>query len=185
MTKGLAGSCVLCDSPFRTTIDQMIADGATVKVVQTWMAVNKLTPPARITFWKHTKHPNPIKEQRSIRSAAIAIQQYAKSDDIPEPKVPRVSNKDAALLVRDRGVQRIEAGELDVTVAETLRAQEILDRRMEKQGDRDLIIGFLEALGGEPLALPEPSIEGEIIGESFATRIKEPSYRGPAYEVIE
>jgi hypothetical protein len=145
--------CSLCDSPERTHIDKMIADGATAAMVLLYMQSKGLEPVHRNTVSHHkVKHVRAVVVQRVQRT----VQTARKLGERPPPGLTR----DMAVLVRDRGIERLEAGDLDVTIAEALRAQEMIDRRMEKSGDREIVIGFLEALG----AFVEP------IGESFATR---------------
>jgi hypothetical protein len=55
---------------------------------------------------------------------------------------------DLASLVRDYTFSAVEAGELLPTLAEGLRAQEILDKRSEKSSDRDLAMTLASILGG-------------------------------------
>jgi hypothetical protein len=45
----------------------------------------------------------------------------------------------------------VEAGQLTPTLAEGLRAQEIIDRRQEKNSDRELTLALAGILGGSPI----------------------------------
>jgi len=58
---------------------------------------------------------------------------------------------DLAGLVRDQVMSLVEAGQLTPTLAEGLRAQEIIDRRQEKNSDRELTLALAGILGGSPL----------------------------------
>ena len=55
---------------------------------------------------------------------------------------------DLASLVRNQVNLMLEDGILLPTLAEGLRAQEIIDRRNEKSTDRDLTIMLAQVLGG-------------------------------------
>jgi hypothetical protein len=78
------------------------------------------------------------------------------------------NTEDFAALVKAEAVRRLNAGELKITTGDGLAAQSLIDRRQEKQKDRELAaqIGRLLAGGGAspeaPLPLP-PIIEGDYI----------------------
>jgi hypothetical protein len=57
---------------------------------------------------------------------------------------------DLAALVRDQVISLVEAGELMPTLSEGLRAQEMIDRRVEKSADRELAVSIAGILGGGP-----------------------------------
>jgi hypothetical protein len=147
-------SCQLCDHPQRVAIDAQIASGATAEALQKWMEDQGFEAPHRNTISKHKIH--------HIRAFVIRQTQVVAARAHRLNARSRTSQTDLAELVRDDVVDAMASGELRPTISEGLRAQELLDRRMEKQGDRDLIIGFLEALGGEPLALPIEGVYAEI-----------------------
>jgi hypothetical protein len=58
---------------------------------------------------------------------------------------------DLAALVRDQVMIMVDAGELMPTLAEGLRAQEMIDRRVEKSADRELSVTLAGILGGGPV----------------------------------
>jgi hypothetical protein len=76
-------------------------------------------------------------------------------------------NGDLASLVRDQVVTLVESGQLMPSLTEGLRAQEIIDRRQEKNSDREFTLALAGILGGSPIldgsfeALPsESEMEG-------------------------
>lgn len=145
----------------------MLADGVRVAALQAWLAQEDLPVWARNTISRHKVGHNRTVIARAARERSLAVKALARAASKPAdpddlPVVPQVTNKDLAVLVRDRAVKRILDGDLDVTVTEGLRAQDLLDRRLEKQGDRDLILNFVGMISGAaPLALPEPTTEAE------------------------
>ena len=58
---------------------------------------------------------------------------------------------DLAALVRDNVIALVESGELVPTLSEGLRAQEMIDRRVEKSADRELAVSIAGILGGGPV----------------------------------
>ena len=62
------------------------------------------------------------------------------------PKQP----KDLAAMVRDRAIEGVEAGELQVTVQHGLQAQQMIENRESKEKDRELMIALARMLGGAP-----------------------------------
>ena len=53
---------------------------------------------------------------------------------------------DFAVLVRDEASKRVRSGDEVVTVAHGLKAQQLLDRREERQADRELALGIAKML---------------------------------------
>jgi hypothetical protein len=87
-------------------------------------------------------------------AAAEALQKQAKTIKF---------NGDLASLVRDQVVSLVESGTLMPSLAEGLRAQEIIDRRQEKSSDRELAIALAGILGGS------------IVVDGTATEIEGPT----------
>jgi hypothetical protein len=97
---------------------------------------------SRITLGNH-KRDHLTDEFQSMKAAAI--KQFKK-----QQKTIKV-NGDLASLVRDQVMAMVGSGELMPTLAEGLRAQEMIDRRVEKSADRDLSITLAGILGGGPV----------------------------------
>jgi hypothetical protein len=72
-------------------------------------------------------------------------------------------NADFAAAIRTEANRLLAAGQLRVTAAHGLKAQELLDRREERQADRQLMAELATLLSGSTLAPPEDLIEGEWV----------------------
>lgn len=70
---------------------------------------------------------------------------------------------DFATLVQKRAVDLLDAGELRVTATHGLQAQALLDRRAEKQADRDLAVNMARLLSGAMILTPSEVIEGRAV----------------------
>jgi hypothetical protein len=97
---------------------------------------------SRITLGKHKReHLTTEHESARIRAAEILKKQQG-----------TIKYKgDLASLVQSQVISLVEAGHLTPTLAEGLRAQEIIDRRQEKSSDRELTLALAGILGGAPL----------------------------------
>lgn len=112
-----------------------------------WMNENDLDPPHRNTFSTHKiEHMTDAYERQRI----AATEAFRKQQQTIKAKAG-----DLAALVRDNVYARVEEGVLEPTLAEGLRAQEMLDRRADKQGDRDMMLQLAGLLSGAtaPVAL--------------------------------
>jgi hypothetical protein len=70
---------------------------------------------------------------------------------------------DFAALVQKRASEMLARGELRVTASHGLQAQALLDRRAEKQADRDLSLNMARLLSGAMMLTPSEVIEGRAI----------------------
>lgn len=70
---------------------------------------------------------------------------------------------DFAVLVRDRAAELLREGHLKVTATHGLAAQALLDRRAEKQADRDLALNMARLLSGAISLPPSDVIEGRVL----------------------
>jgi hypothetical protein len=97
---------------------------------------------SRITIGKHKReHLTSAHESARIEAAKTLKKQQG-----------TVKFKgDLAGLVRDQVMTLVEANQLTPTLAEGLRAQEIIDRRQEKSSDRELTLALAGILGGYPI----------------------------------
>jgi hypothetical protein len=66
---------------------------------------------------------------------------------------------DFAVMVQKRATDLLRAGELRVTAQHGLTAQALLDRRAEKQADRDLALNMARLLSGAVIMTPLDVIE--------------------------
>jgi hypothetical protein len=94
---------------------------------------------SRITLGKH-KREHLTEDHERLRINAIKRLKAQK-------KTIKASG-DLASLVRDYVNSAVEQGELTPTLAEGLRAQEMIDRRQEKGADREIALQLAGILGG-------------------------------------
>lgn len=71
---------------------------------------------------------------------------------------------DFAIMVQKRATELLANGELRVTAQHGLTAQALLDRRAEKQADRDIAINVARLLSGAMMMTPMTVIEGRVVG---------------------
>lgn len=127
------------------------------------------TPPAKIErMAKDAGHPVKRETITKHRDGCLGV------TSIGTPRPPEEtqlaaraaatgSNGDMAELVKAEAIRLLEEGKLKVTTQDGLAAQALIDRRQEKQKDRELAaaIGRLLAGGGTNGASPPPIIEGD------------------------
>ena len=70
---------------------------------------------------------------------------------------------DFAIMVQKRATELLRAGALKVTAQHGLQAQALLDRRLEKQADRDLALNMARLLSGSVQMVPMEVIEGRAV----------------------
>ena len=70
------------------------------------------------------------------------------------------SERDLAAAVRDAAKQRLENGEIRPTLRDGLAAQALLDRREEKQRDRNFMLSLARLTSGSSHEVPAHIIEG-------------------------
>lgn len=87
--------------------------------------------------------------------ARAAILDKASQGDIA------TDNRDFAMAIRAEANRALANGTLRVTAAHGLTAQALIDRRVEKQADRALMVQLASLLTGASIQPPEDLIEGE------------------------
>lgn len=70
---------------------------------------------------------------------------------------------DFARLVQQQAIKLMQRGDLRVTATHGLQAQALLDRRAEKQADRDLALNLARLMSGALTPAPVQIIEGRVI----------------------
>jgi hypothetical protein len=137
-------------------MDRGISNGLTAEAVNALIVAKGGTRVSRNTISKHKlRHVTAVLVQRAQVSLADVRKAGA--------RVPSGTRQDMAILVRDRGVERLldPNDPIDVTIAEALRAQEMIDRRAEKQEEHDIIVSmWFGQLSG---ATPPQLTEGEYV----------------------
>lgn len=133
--------CHVCRSPLVDLINRRMAEGMSDTDISKWLG-GEGQYVSRITLGKHKReHLTTEHESARIRAAEILKKQQG-----------TIKYKgDLASLVQSQVISLVEAGHLTPTLAEGLRAQEIIDRRQEKSSDRELTLALAGILGGAPL----------------------------------
>lgn len=130
--------CHVCRSPLVEAINKKMRDGVSDVQLSKWLddAGHYIS---RITLGKH-KRDHLTEDHELKRINAIKTLKRQK-------KTMRASG-DLAMLVRDFVHTAVEQGDLTPTLAEGLRAQEMIDRRQEKGADREVALQLAGILGG-------------------------------------
>jgi hypothetical protein len=149
--------CVLCQHPLVESINRRIRDHGLAETIR-WMESQKLQTPHRNTFSTHKRFHMTSDYERQREQATKALEE--------QQRTIKSKPGDLASLVRDSVYARVEAGVLEPTIAEGLRAQEALDRRMERGADREMLVTLAGLLSGaaQPVALLADgnTIEGDF-----------------------
>ena len=130
--------CHVCRSPLVETINKKMRDGVPDQKISEWLGENAQYI-SRITLGKH-KREHLTEPHERLRQQAVKVMQK-------QQKTIRGSG-DLAGLVRDYVHSAVEEGLMTPTLAEGLRAQEMIDRRQEKGADREIALTLAGILGG-------------------------------------
>jgi ribosome-binding protein aMBF1 (putative translation factor) len=130
----------------------MLRDGRTANEINRWLAEGN----------NKTWHRNSFSTHRKGHMSALDTAKREATVETVRKSAGR-SNADLARLVVDRVIDRIESGDVEPTIPEALRAQEILDRRAERQNGAELMMVLINAIGGPvvPFQIESGIIEGE------------------------
>ena len=130
--------CHVCRSPLVETINKKMKDGVPDQKISEWLGENAQYI-SRITLGKH-KREHLTEPHERLRQQAVKVMQK-------QQKTIKGSG-DLAGLVRDYVHSAVEEGLMTPTLAEGLRAQEMIDRRQEKGADREIALTLAGILGG-------------------------------------
>lgn len=133
--------CSICDSDKREIIDPLLATGKSA------YAIEKTMKKAGI----------PVKEETVRRHLALCLKGKRPSLEVLTGTLIN-GRKDFAASVVDAAQEALDRGELRVRAADGLTAQGLIDRRIEKQADRDLMVNLAKLMTGAP---PPEIIVGE------------------------
>jgi hypothetical protein len=133
--------CAACRSPFADEINSRMKRGVPDTQIAKWLKDNGGYI-SRITLGNH-KRDHLTDEFQTLKAAAM--KQFKKNQKTLK------TDGDLASVVRDHVLSMVSSGELLPTLAEGLRAQEMIDRRVEKSADRDLSVALAGILGGGPV----------------------------------
>jgi hypothetical protein len=153
-----AHRCSICYDPKRLNfVDNLLAQGKTVHAIseasRTYEAEERgVKPMKQDTIRRHLKVCPTVPDE--LRRGNVRIAENGQSFHVT-PYIPRAEtvvtvpakspppagdSGDIAVLVRDAVKEKIEKEEVRLTVQHGLQAQAMIDRRIEKQKDRELAV---------------------------------------------
>jgi len=147
--------CSVCRHPKKSAIHALIASGMPYADIHT--ETQKLgLPVKRETIGKHVAiclgGTRPIIDDATAQDI---------SDESREAKTQ--VEVDFAIMVQKRATELLKSGDLRVTAQHGLTAQALIDRRLEKQADRDLALNMARLLSGAIIMTPYEVIEGRNV----------------------
>lgn len=131
--------CHVCRSPLVELINKRMKDGMPDLKIAGWLKEEGYYI-SRNTLGKH-KREHLTTPHETARIAAVKKMERAQS-------TIKAQHRDLATLVRDYVFSEVESGNMNPTLSEGLRAQEMLDKRNDKSADRDLVVSLAQILGG-------------------------------------
>lgn len=134
----LLSKCTVCSHPLIDVINRKMAEGISDVKISDWLkAENSYI--SRITLGNHRRQHTSEEHINARRELARNIQKAVKVES---------ASGDLAKLVSNYVYKMVENGDVIPTLSEGLRAQEMIDRRKEKNADRELAISMAGILGG-------------------------------------
>jgi len=151
--------CHVCRSPLIEAVNKKMRDGMSDVQLSKWLA-DAGHYISRITLGKH-KRDHLTDDHERLRINAVKR--------LTAQKKTIKATGDLAMLVRDYVHSAVEQGEMTPTLAEGLRAQEMIDRRQEKGADREIAMQLAGILGGTSASfqvIEATEIKPLMVGES-------------------
>lgn len=151
--------CSICaDQNVLDLVERKLAEGNTPAKVEAYTRSDiaraaGFRPIKQETVSAHVKGCTARREATKARrrpAPELPASILAYAQGAAEASVPAVDpgEDDIATMVKKRTAERIRDGELEPTIKDGLRAQEIIDRRAEKQRGREVAIQFARLLAG-------------------------------------
>lgn len=134
----MLSKCTVCSHPLIDVINRKMTEGISDVKISDWLkAENSYI--SRITLGNHRRQHTSEEHINARRELAKNIQKAVKVES---------ASGDLAKLVSNYVYKMVENGDVIPTLSEGLRAQEMMDRRKEKNADRELAISMAGILGG-------------------------------------
>lgn len=147
----LLSKCTVCSSPLVDVINRKMTEGMSDVKISNWLkAENSYI--SRITLGNHKRKHLTAEHMSARKAVARKVQEAVKIE---------ATNADLAKLVSGYVFKMVENGDLVPTLSEGLRAQEMLDRRKEKNADRGLAVAMAGILGGGSYTLIAEEVDNE------------------------
>jgi len=147
----LLTKCAVCSSPLVDVINRKMTEGMPDVKISEWLR-SENSYISRITLGNHKRQHLTEEHMNARKAVAKKVQQAVKIES---------ANSDLAKLVSGYVYKMVENGDLVPTLSEGLRAQEMLDRRKEKNADRGLAVAMAGILGGGSYTLIAEEVDNE------------------------
>jgi hypothetical protein len=153
--KNRRGRCVICRADYKPQVHALRASGMTYEAMEEALGAMG-HPHKRQTISLHFSGcllgVVPMLDQTTAQQI-VDLAGSAKSQ----------AEIDFASMVQKRAIALMAQGNLKVTTKDGLQAQALLDRRLEKQADRELSLNMARLLSGSIAMVPTTVIEGRAI----------------------
>jgi hypothetical protein len=148
--------CSICaDRTTRAKIDTLIASGMRLMDIEEETRKAGI-PRKRETIGRHYRLCLGSSKPVLTEDMALTIGESGKGAKTD-------AERDFAILVQKRATELLAAGAMKVTASHGLQAQALLDRRAEKQADRDLALNMARLLSGAMEMAPMHVVEGRAV----------------------
>lgn len=134
----ILSKCAVCAHPMVDVINRKMTEGISDQKVSDWLKAES-SYISRITLGNHRRQHMTVEHVKARQELTKNIQSAIKVE---------TTNGDLARLVSTYVYKMVENGDVIPTLSEGLRAQEMMDRRKEKNADRELAISMAGILGG-------------------------------------
>lgn len=147
----ILSKCAVCSSPLVDVINRKMTEGMPDVKISEWLK-SENSYISRITLGNHKRQHLTEEHMNARKEVAKKVHQAVKIE---------AANGDLANLVSKFVHKMVENGDLVPTLSEGLRAQEMLDRRKEKNADRGLAVAMAGILGGGTYTLLAEEVPDE------------------------
>ena len=147
----ILSKCAVCSSPLVDVINRKMTEGMPDVKISEWLK-SENSYISRITLGNHKRQHLTEEHMNARKEVAKKVHQAVKIE---------AANGDLASLVSKFVHKMVENGDLVPTLSEGLRAQEMLDRRKEKNADRGLAVAMAGILGGGTYTLLAEEVPDE------------------------
>lgn len=134
----ILSKCAVCAHPMVDVINRKMTEGISDQKVSDWLKAES-SYISRITLGNHRRQHMTVEHVKARQELTKNIQSAIRVE---------TTNGDLAKLVSTYVYKMVENGDVIPTLSEGLRAQEMMDRRKEKNADRELAISMAGILGG-------------------------------------
>ena len=134
----ILSKCAVCAHTMVDVINRKMTEGISDQKVSDWLKAES-SYISRITLGNHRRQHMTVEHVKARQELTKNIQSAIRTE---------TTNGDLAKLVSTYVYKMVENGDVIPTLSEGLRAQEMMDRRKEKNADRELAISMAGILGG-------------------------------------